>query len=164
MSFPWRMISSLTSDREILTPGAMAHSRTIFSPTWQVSSLFLFTTDCGGRTEVSDLEVGTVVVGDSVNGEMCVDQSHLVEEALGYQSMFKNLLLQSRPTFVTPMIMFSTKDLMVLRQATCFRAPCQMVNWTFRSLAVLTWRLVYVLGMFVERSRARAAAAASTRA
>jgi hypothetical protein len=87
MSFPWRMISSLTSDREILTPGAMAHSRTIFSPTKKVSSLFLFPTDLRGRTEVSDLEVGTVVVGDSVNGEMCVDQSHLVEEALGRQSL-----------------------------------------------------------------------------
>jgi len=159
------MISSLTSEREILTPGAMAHSRTIFSPTWQVSSLFLFTTGFGGRTEVSDLEVGTVVVGDGVNGEMCVDQSHLVEEALSRQSPFKNsLLLQTRPTFVTPMIMFSTKDLMVLRQATCFRAPCQMVNWTFRSLAVLTWELVDVLGIFVERSRARAAAAAQQEA
>lgn len=26
--------------------------------------------------------MGTVIVGDSVDGEMCVDQSHLVEEAL----------------------------------------------------------------------------------
>ena len=34
------------------------------------------------RTEVSDLEVRTIVVGDSVDGEMCVDQSHLVEESL----------------------------------------------------------------------------------
>lgn len=26
--------------------------------------------------------MGTVVVGDSVDGEMCVNQSHLVEESL----------------------------------------------------------------------------------
>ena len=26
--------------------------------------------------------MGSVVVGDSVDGEMCVDQSHLVEESL----------------------------------------------------------------------------------
>ena len=34
------------------------------------------------RTEVSDLEVRAIVVGDSVDGEMCVDQSHLVQESL----------------------------------------------------------------------------------
>jgi len=40
---------------------------------------------------------------------------------------------------------------MVRRQATCFRAPCQMVNWTFRSLAVLTCELVIVgVGLGVE--------------
>jgi hypothetical protein len=38
---------------------------------------------------------------------------------------------------------------MVRRQATCFRAPCQMVNWTFRSLAVLTWGLVEHKGLGV---------------
>jgi hypothetical protein len=34
------------------------------------------------RTEVSDLEVGSIIVGDGVDGEMGVDQSHLVQESL----------------------------------------------------------------------------------
>jgi hypothetical protein len=42
-------------------------------------------------------------------------------------------------TLVTPMIMFSTRDLTVRRQATCLRAPCQMVKTTLDCLAVLTW-------------------------
>jgi hypothetical protein len=34
------------------------------------------------RTEVSDLEAGTVVRRDGVDWEMGVDEAHLVEEAL----------------------------------------------------------------------------------
>ena len=33
MSLPWMMISSLTSEREILVPSSIGQSRTYFSPT-----------------------------------------------------------------------------------------------------------------------------------
>lgn len=61
----------------------MLQSRTIFSPTVQVRieaaetqwSMYI-------RTEVSDLETGSVLGWDGVDGEMGVDQSHLVKESL----------------------------------------------------------------------------------
>lgn len=41
---------------------------------------------------------------------------------------------------VTPMIMFSIKDLTVRRQAMCLRPPCQTINLTLVPLADLTSR------------------------
>lgn len=98
------------------------------------------------RTEVTDLEGRAVVVGDGVDGEMGVDEAHLVLEALHEESARppatptrSGLKPKPPPTLVTPMIMFSTRDLTVRRQATCLRAPCQMVKTTLFCLAVLTW-------------------------
>ena len=48
------------------------------------------------------------------------------------------MIFRARLTFVTPMIMFSTIDLTVLRHATCFLEPCQMVNTILCDLGVLT--------------------------
>ena len=108
--------------------------------------------DYGVRlTEIPDLERGSVVFRDGVDGKMGVDEFHLVEEALRRVSPSPSPsergaaeLTQLRRddvgcvcdlrhpvrTLVTPMIMFSTNDLIVLRHATCFRAPCQTVKMT----------------------------------
>jgi hypothetical protein len=40
-----------------------------------------------GRTEVSDLDRRSVLGRDGVDGEMCVDETHLVEESLDIRAV-----------------------------------------------------------------------------
>ena len=92
--------------------------------------------------EITDFQRSTTLLDDTVDREMGIHRPHFILEALNPLSAWTGgLKPHTRRTFVTPLIIFEMRLLIVRKQATCFLPPCQTARVTLAELLDLTSRM-----------------------